>query len=230
MHPSPSSQGPLVGTDEHPRTGSQSSAVHGLPSSTQLVGAPWHAPVASHWSALVQASESLHAVPTEGVCPHAPEGAHASAVQALPSSHATVPVHVRLVDELTHTSFVVQLRPSSQIAPGVGENVHPAVVSQASAVQGSPSLHVRGVPPLQAALASHVVLSVQALPSSQLAPAVIAHVNDAHVRQSPHATLVAHVASAAEKSARQSSVSVVGLRRTATRSLPGVGVSDVMPA
>lgn len=177
----------------------------------------------------MQALASSQEAPVDGVCPQAPDGAHASAVHALPSSQETVPVHVRLEDDDTHTSPVVQLRPSSQIAPGVGENVHPEVVSQASAVQGSPSLHARGVPPPHAAAASHVVLMVHALPSSQLLPAVIAQTNEPQTRQRPQSGDAAHVASAAEKSARQSSVSVVGALRTATRSLAGAGVSEVMP-
>ena len=153
----------------------QRSSASQVPSPSASANVPAHWQLASYTSPVVQASLSLHAVPGTAGPPGTPS-------QSLSSK---VPVHWQ---SRPITSLMVALLPSSQVVPGSGPLGQrsfasqvpspsaswkmwdtPAIASQASNVQGSPSSTSTGVP-TQVQLASITSPVVQTVPSSQGVP------------------------------------------------------------
>lgn len=129
----PSEHGTLLWVKTHaPDAGSQTSSVHGFPSS-QLFAVPGaHAP-------LEHRSPNVHALPSEqgaefGEKTHAPEfESQASSVQTLPSEQLFRGPGLHVPPE--HSSPIVQASPSEQVAL-LGITTHaPVAGSQASSVQ-----------------------------------------------------------------------------------------------
>jgi hypothetical protein len=128
-----------------PKTGSQASVVHGLPS-LHVGGAPAvHTP---DWqvSLPLQALPSGHAVPfTTGVARQPLSGAQLSVVQPLPSLQASGVPAVQA--PLWQVSLPLQTLASEQAVPSAaGIAVQPTAGLQPSVVHGLPSLQVSGAP------------------------------------------------------------------------------------
>jgi hypothetical protein len=117
-------------------------------------------------SAPLHALPSLHDVPAAtGVCVTPPAGSHASVVQGLLSSMATVPVPVHV--PAWHVSVAVHALLSLQAVPSafVGFEQTPVALSHVPALwHWSLATQVTGLPPLHAP-AWQVSLCVHALPS-----------------------------------------------------------------
>ena len=154
-----------------PSTGSQESAVQGLPSSTDWGVLGVHAPLALHCSTPLQAFESAQLLPAgTGVCVTPLAGVQASVVHGLPSSTSRgEPALQKPI--AVHVSCPLQRSLSSQAVPGLtGVCETPPEGSQVSAVHGLPSSVATVVPAWQrpAVQASPVVqlfASLHALPS-----------------------------------------------------------------
>jgi hypothetical protein len=155
-----------------PATGSQLSAVHGLPSSVAGGVPGLHIPT---W----QVSRPLHTVASSQAVPFVTAvwitpatGSHESAVHELPSSMAGgVPaMHMPLA---LHVSWPSQTVASSQAVPAfTGVCVTPVVGAHESAVHGLPSVVVGGVPAMQLPPALHVSCPLHTVASSQAVPVV----------------------------------------------------------
>jgi hypothetical protein len=121
--------------------------------------------------------------------------AHESVVHALPSlQFMPVPPQTPAV----HTSFIVQLLPSSHIVPLRFECTQPMTASHVSAVHALLSSQFSAEPPVHMPAMSHVVLVVHALLSLHIAPlfgtltqpAAATHVSSVHVFMSLQFTAV----------------------------------------
>ena len=147
-----------------PRTTSQVSSVHALPSSHTVAGPGTHA-LFAHLSPVVHAlSSSQFAV--FAVFTHVPAPLHVSSVHGLVSSQLLPPVATQV--PVTQWSPVVQPSLSLHVFALLFVFVHPVAGLQASSVQELPSSHTSGAPPTQA-LVAQVSFVVHLLPSSQAA-------------------------------------------------------------
>ena len=161
VQPLPSEQDPAVATDWQPSTLSQESAVQPLASSQGSAPEPTHEPP-EHPSLGVHTLPSVHGAPL-AKCRQPLVLLQSSSVQGLLSSQSsgTEPTQLPAV----HTSWVVQAFASLQAAV-LASWVQPAVLSQASVVQGLLSLQLAGLepthaPPEHASLVVHTLLSLQ---------------------------------------------------------------------
>ena len=140
--------------------GSQLSLVQGL-SSSQFLRAPPQRP-AVHWSDSVQASLSLHPIPSVSFGYTQAPFAQLFRVQGLVSlqGNPAVAVQVPSVQALADEHGL----PSSHVVPSMRSvNLHPVAGRQVSVVQGSLSLHVIAVP--RHCPAPQTSFAVQASPS-----------------------------------------------------------------
>jgi hypothetical protein len=160
----PSTTGVVV----QPKTGSQLSVVHTLPSS-QSSGVPGVHTPAWQVSPPLHTLASLHEVPfNTGVLAQPVAASQLSVVQTLPSlqSSALAGVHT----PFWQVSFPLQTSPSAHEEPlGSGAVWHPAIGSQLSVVQTLPSLHASGLPAAHTA-AWQVSTPLQTLASAQEVP------------------------------------------------------------
>jgi len=153
-----------------PATGSQASAVHGLPSSSAGGVPATQAPEPLQVSAPLQAFVSAHDVPEgAGTCVIPAMASHASTVHGFPSSRlGGVPGWQ--APAASQVSLPLHAFESAQEVPAAtGVCVTPPFASQASAVHGLPSSTGTPVPPPQAPEVQTSPL-VHALPSSQALP------------------------------------------------------------
>jgi hypothetical protein len=162
---SPSSQAAALFVKTHPVAGAHESSVHTLPS-TQVTAAPLQMPPP-------QTSPIVHIDPSSqaavlGVKTHPVAGAQESSVQPLPSLQPTGPP-ARHVPAASHVSIIVQAFRSLHAVPAAAEQ--PVAGLHAARSHASPGAgQITGEPPVHAAVALQVVLSVQTSPSSHAVP------------------------------------------------------------
>jgi hypothetical protein len=174
LHALPSEQlvPAVAGVWSTPKVGSQLSAVHGFPSSSDGGAPGLQTPEALQVSVPLQALLSAQEVPTvTGVCVTPWVGSQLSAVHGLPSSSAGAVPALQVPVEL-QVSLPLQALPSEHEVPvATGWCLTPAVASQLSVVHGLPSSVTGAVPGEQVPTPLQVSAPLQTFASAQDVPA-----------------------------------------------------------